>query len=49
MPEGVGVSPDLSGNARLKSMGGGGGGRQRKIKIAMTAHNSDGDQRKKEN
>ena len=46
MLEGVGVSPDLSGNARLKSMG---GGATKKIKIAMTAHNSDGDQRKKEN
>ena len=46
MFEGVGVSRDLSGNARLKSSGGGG---HRKMKIAMTAHNSDGDQRKKEN
>ena len=40
MPEGVGVSPDLSGNARLKSMG----GATKKNKIAMTAHNSNGDQ-----
>ena len=42
MPEGVGVSPDLSGNARLKSMGG--GEATKKNKIAMTAHNSNGDQ-----